>query len=209
VLSQHLATDGSQVPTAEMALSALPHNARIGTSSLRRTALLKRLRPDLQCMPVRGNVATRLKKCDDGEVDALILAAAGLERLGYQDRIHHCFASDVLLPAACQGILAIQCRSDDASSMACLENLVADALHAQATAEQALCAARGANCQTPIGAHAPLLPKQQLQLNAWVASLDGSVCLQASAMGAFSDATQLGQMVGQDLYAQGAEQLLR
>lgn len=187
----------------------LPQGACIGTSSLRRSALLKRLRPDLTFKAIRGNVETRIKKCMNGDYDAIVLAAAGLHRLNLNHHIKAYFETDELLPAACQGILALQCRADDHSTIAKLQALADPILMAQSEAERSLCHALGGNCQTPIAAYASILPTQQLCLQALVASLDGSTCLHTEVAGALEEASALGQQAGQQLIDQGAERLLR
>ena len=187
----------------------IPHGACIGTSSLRRSAFLARLRPDLTFKAIRGNIGTRINKCKQGQYDAIVLAAAGLHRLQYHDHIKDYFALNDILPAACQGILAIQCRADDHTCLAWLKAIADPKLKAQSLAERSLCQALDGNCQTPIGAHATVLETNQLHLHAWVASLDGSTCLQAHVQGPLTAAKTLGQQAGKQLMDEGASQLLR
>ena len=201
--------DALVTPLAIQGWQNLPQGACIGTSSLRRAALLARLRPDLRFEAIRGNIETRINKCMDGQYDAIVLAAAGLHRLQLTQHIKGYFDTKDMLPAACQGILAIQCRDDDHACTAWLKALTDPALHAQSIAERSLCHALGGNCQTPIGAHATILENDQLCLQAWVASLDGRTCLQAQTHGPQEDAYTLGQQAGKQLMDQGAQQLLR
>jgi hydroxymethylbilane synthase len=177
-------------------LQALPPGARVGTSSLRRTAQLRALRPDLQIATVRGNVDTRLRKLAEGQYDALVLAAAGLHRLGLEpDGI-----LDELIPAAGQGALALEAGSGRA--FPALE----DAAARQAlTAERELVHALGATCNTPVGAHARVLD-HELELTAWVGLPDGSTWLRDQLRGA---ADEVGETVASRLLAIGAAELLR
>jgi hydroxymethylbilane synthase len=177
-------------------LQALPPGARVGTSSLRRTAQLRALRPDLQIATVRGNVDTRLRKLAEGQYDALVLAAAGLHRLGLEpDGI-----LDELIPAAGQGALALEAGSGRA--FPALE----DAAARQAlTAERELVHALGATCNTPVGAHARVLD-HELELTAWVGLPDGSTWLRDQLRGA---ADEVGETVASRLVATGAAELLR
>jgi hydroxymethylbilane synthase len=187
----------------------IPHGACIGTSSLRRSAFLARLRPDLKFKAIRGNIGTRINKCEQGQYHAIVLAAAGLHRLQYHDHIKDYFAVDDILPAACQGILAIQCRADDHTCIEWLKAIADPQLKAQSQAERSLCHALDGNCQTPIGAHATILGNNQLCLQAWVASLDGTTCLQAQTKGDLSQAITLGAQAGEQLKTKGVAALLR
>jgi len=187
-------------------LRQLPARARVGTSSLRRVAQLKALRPDLEVRPVRGNVDTRLRKLESGEFDAVILAAAGLVRLGKQDRIKQYFSCDEMTPAPGQGALAIEINDgredlqkilaffDDADSRACT------------TCERALLAALGGGCQVPIGAYAECLGGK-MRLIAKVAQPDGSRVLTEHGEG--SDPNRLGKELGEKLLKRGAADILR
>jgi hydroxymethylbilane synthase len=189
-------------------LNDIPANAIVGTSSLRRQSQLLHLRPDLQVKPLRGNVNTRLAKLDKGEYAAIILAAAGLIRLGFLDRIRCVLASDEFLPAAAQGVLGIQCREEDTT----VRQLLAPLNHATsfvcATAERAVSRRLGANCQVPVAAFAAV-KQGQLFLRGLVANRDGSIILRAERYGALDEAVALGLAVGDDLLSQGAEALLQ
>lgn len=184
--------------------SDLPKGARVGTSSLRRAAMLKAQRPDLQISPIRGNVGTRLRHVEEGVVDAIVLAAAGLHRLGYQDRITAYLPIDVMLPASCQGILAIQCRAQDADR---LQALVDPVVSVQASAERAVCAVLGASCQTPIGVHATV-SGDRMHLQARVLRVDGQQLCQAEAEGPMASHQALVLTVCDLLKTQGVDRLL-
>jgi hydroxymethylbilane synthase len=133
---------------------ALPHGARVGTSSLRRVVQLKHLRPDLQVEPLRGNLDTRLRKLDEGQYDAIVLAAAGLIRLGLADRIRARFAFDEMLPAAGQGALGIEVRASDAALRATLSSLIDNATWLAVHAERAVSRTLGGSCSVPLAAYA-------------------------------------------------------
>jgi len=151
----------------------LPYGARLGTSSPRRAAQVKRLRPDLVTTLLRGNVQTRLAKLEAGDVDATLLAAAGLDRLGMQG-IGSAQAIDVLLPAASQGAIGIECRADDAATFALLEAIDHAPTHRAVAAERALLAALGGDCRSPVAAHAHWREDGSLRLDAEIYSEDGA-----------------------------------
>jgi len=184
----------------------LPRGGRVGTSSLRRQAQIKSVRPDLNIFPLRGNVDTRLRKLESGEFDAIILAAAGLNRLERTERVREVLPVDVMCPAVGQGALGIESRSDDAAT---LEELVfLDDLAARRTtaAERALLRTLGGGCQVPIGAYAEGVDGV-LKLTAIVAQPDGSQVLREQQTG--SDPEGLGARVGKKLLARGADAILR
>jgi len=189
-------------------LAELPDNARIGTCSLRRQAQLLAYRPDLRILPLRGNVNTRLAKLDDNEFDAIVLAAAGLKRLGMDGRIRERIAYEQCLPAIGQGVMGIECRSDAES--------VHDLLRAVNDAETALCVAAErafgarleATCQVPLAGHAQLASADRLRLRALVASVDGLQVLYDERTGAAQDAVELGEQAAEQLLQQGALALL-
>ncbi len=193
------------VSAAGSGLAGLPEGARVGSSSLRRQAQLLRARPDLRVWPVRGNVDTRLRKLDHGEFDALVLAAAGLHRLGLGHRITEYLHEDVCLPAAGQGALGIECRADDERVRALLVPLNDQRTHAHVTAERAVSAALNADCSAPLAAHASHQAGTMV-LRARLASPDGRVILQARAAG--DEPGALGAAVASDLITQGARSLL-
>jgi hydroxymethylbilane synthase len=187
-------------------LQALPAGARVGTSSLRRSAQLLALRPDLTIVPVRGNVDTRLRKLAEGQCDALVLAVAGLERLGFDEAIGAELGE--LVPAAGQGALAIEARIDEAAIENAFGGLTDAASAACVTAERALVHALGASCDTPVGAYAELLDGGGLELEAWLGLPDGTVWLSDSLRGFASDPAALGQAVAARMLAAGADRLL-
>jgi hydroxymethylbilane synthase len=189
-------------------LNDIPANAIVGTSSLRRQSQLLHLRRDLQVKPLRGNVNTRLAKLDKGEYAAIILAAAGLKRLGFLDRMNCVLTSDQFLPAAAQGVLGIQCREEDTALRELLAPLNHAASFTRAIAERAVSRRLGANCQVPVAAFAEV-KKGQLFLRGLVANRDGSIILRAERQGALVDAETLGMAVGDDLLSQGAEAILQ
>ncbi|MGH7438857.1 MAG: hydroxymethylbilane synthase [Polyangiaceae bacterium] len=154
-------------------LDALPRGARVGTSSLRRTVALRRVRPDLDIVALRGNVDTRLRKVEEGEVAAIVLARAGLLRLGLENRATEVLSREVSLPAVGQGALALECRADDASTRALLALLHDDETATCVAAERAVLAALGGDCNTPMGAQGERVG-ELLRLRAFVAKPDGS-----------------------------------
>ncbi|HEV2715273.1 MAG TPA: hydroxymethylbilane synthase [Terriglobales bacterium] len=183
----------------------LPRGARVGTSSLRRQAQLKALRSDLEIYPLRGNVDTRLRKLTDGEYDAVILAAAGLNRLGKNDLMRQVLPAEVMCPAAGQGALAIEIRAGDSVTRGCLRFLDDSAARLTTTCERALLNKLGGGCQVPIGALAELRG-DQLHLQAIVASPDGRKLLRESRAG--GDPIQLGEEAGEALLRRGGAQIL-
>ena len=188
-------------------LDALPHAARVGTGSLRRRAQLLSHRDDLQLCEVRGNIETRLRKLDDGEYDALILAAAGLQRLGLESRISLELCPPLMYPAVGQGALGIECRADNAELRAMLKQLDDPATRFAVTAERRLLARLRAGCHAPVGALTSI-QADQLQLEAIVLSTDGRQRLTASAVLNADKAEMLGEQVADDLLAQGAAALI-
>lgn len=185
----------------------LPLGAVVGTSSLRRKAQLLAARPDLTIRDLRGNVDTRLRKLDEGLYDAVILAAAGLERLGHGDRIKDIIPSDVCLPAVGQGALAIECRTDNAEVRAMLDFLN-DMPTVQATsAERAFLGLVEGGCQVPIGVHADV-ENENIRIEAIIASLDGKTVLRDCLTGSAADAVALGKKLGKKMLANGGQEIL-
>jgi hydroxymethylbilane synthase len=187
-------------------LADLPHGARVGTSSLRRAAQLRKARPDLVVESLRGNLDTRLRKLDQGLYDAIVLAAAGLKRLGWADRIAELLPPEVMCPAVGQGALALESRQHGAGKDAC-EALDHPETRAAVTAERAVLGALGGGCQVPIGAHA-IVADGRLRLVAIVASPDGSEVIRAETQGAISEAAALGRALGSELLDRGARRIL-
>ena len=185
-------------------LDALPQGARVGTASLRRTAALRALRPDLELVELRGNVDTRLRKLADGDADALVLALAGLERLGREDAVG-CVLTDVV-PAPGQGTLLLETRLDDGPMREACAAISDHATMRALTCERALVRALGADCHTPVGAHATV-EGEMITLRVFVGRLDGSEWLRDELTGENPEA--LGTEVAQRLLAAGAEGMLR
>jgi hydroxymethylbilane synthase len=189
-------------------LSQLPQGAIVGTSSLRRKSQLLKQRPDLTIKDLRGNVGTRLGKLDAGEYDAIILASAGLIRLGMAERIASAIDCDTILPAAGQGAVGIECRQDDSEIQQLLAPLNCQDTAYRVTAERALNKQLQGGCQVPIAAYA-ILEGSQVSLKALVASIDGSQTLCAAGAKPVEQAEQLGIEVAKDLLEQGADQILQ
>lgn len=186
------------------ALAALPRGAVLGTSSLRRQCQLLAARPDLQIKLLRGNVPTRVGKLDAGDYDAIVLAAAGLTRLGLAARITEHLPIDVCLPAVAQGVLAIETRADDAATMALVRAALHDTAEAdRIEAERSFLAAMGGSCQTPLAAHA-IADGEGLYLRALCGTPDGTRVLRAEVRGARAEAAALGQRAADALLADGA-----
>lgn len=188
-------------------LSQLPDGARVGSSSLRRQAQLLAMRPDLAVSPLRGNVATRLKKLDRGDYQAIILACAGLERLGLDARIRQQFSPDQMLPAAGQGVIGIECVGNRTE----LRSLLAALEHAETRmtvlAERAVATTLGADCQSPVASFATITG-DTLTIDALVASVDGSRIIREQSTGPSGDAEAVGQEVAARLLERGAGDLL-
>jgi hydroxymethylbilane synthase len=187
-------------------LADLPAGAKVGTSSLRRAAQLRKLRPDLAIESVRGNLDTRIRKLDEGQYDAIVLAAAGLKRLGWADRIAEILDADRMCSAVGQGALAIETRAAGAGFDAC-KALDHAPTHAAVSAERGVLGALGGGCQVPIGAHAAV-DAGQVKLLAIVASPDGSELIRAEASGAAADAAEIGARLGAELLERGAARIL-
>lgn len=185
----------------------LPLGAVVGTSSLRRKAQLLAKRPDLEIRDLRGNVDTRLRKLDEGLYDAIILAAAGLERLGHGDRISSLIPADVCLPAVGQGALAIEARTEDKEVRDML-SFLNDLNTKQATdAERAFLGLLEGGCQVPIGVHADV-EGENIRIEAIIAALDGSTILRDTINGKADDAVSLGQQLGKKMLAAGGQEIL-
>ncbi|HQV24336.1 MAG TPA: hydroxymethylbilane synthase [Acinetobacter sp.] len=186
----------------------LPQGAKVGTSSLRRKCQILQQRPDLEIIDLRGNVGTRLSKLDEGLYDAIILASAGLKRLGLADRIRHSLSAEISLPAVGQGALGLECRSNDSALLKLIEPLQHQETSNCVRAERAFNAYLEGGCQVPIAGYATLR-NDQIQIEGRVGSVDGKVILKAQRVGAIEQAEQLGEQLAQDLLAQGAGDLLK
>ncbi|HEX8556881.1 MAG TPA: hydroxymethylbilane synthase [Pyrinomonadaceae bacterium] len=188
-------------------LANLARGAVVGTSSLRRIAQLRRLRPDVQVKDLRGNVDTRLRKLDSGEYDALILASAGLRRLGLGERVSAAIEPGEMLPAVGQGALGVETRADDRETNALVSRLDSRRTRAAVLAERALLRSLGGGCQVPIAAHATVADGR-LSLDGLVATLDGSELLRDRIEGDAEDGEALGEALAARLLARGAARLL-
>lgn len=188
-------------------LDTLPIGACVGTSSLRRQTQLKHLRPDLRIEVLRGNVGTRLRKLDEGAYDAILLACAGLIRLGLAERIREALPVDVFVPAVGQGIVGIECRSDDAATRDWLAPLDDTPSRIRLAAERSFNRDLGGNCQVPVAGHA-VLRDGQLRLDGLVGTPDGTRQLRHAISGAAMEATTLGHQLASRLLADGARDIL-
>jgi hydroxymethylbilane synthase len=188
-------------------LSDLPQGARVGTSSLRRQAQLMAARPDLRIEALRGNVDSRLRRLDNGELDAIVLACAGLIRLGWEARIAARLEPAMCLPAVAQGIIGIECRTGDTRTCSLLAPLNHSATRTVMDAERAFAARLGGSCQSPIAAYATL-QQDKLTLDGLVAEPDGSRLLRDSVTGSGADARALGDRLAGRVLAAGADALL-
>jgi hydroxymethylbilane synthase len=188
-------------------LSDLPDGALVGSSSLRRQSQLKMMRPDLRVEPLRGNVNTRLAKLDNGDYDAIILAAAGLERLEFGDRISQVFAPEQMLPAAAQGVVGIECLESATELRAVLAQLNHPTSVQTTLAERAIARVLGASCQSPVATFAEV-DADAMTITALVAMPDGSRSIRERVSGAASAAEELGEQLARRLLEQGAAELL-
>ncbi|KAF6629723.1 hydroxymethylbilane synthase [Paenibacillus sp. LX16] len=186
-------------------LEDLPQGAKVGTSSLRRASQIKSMRPDLQLEPVRGNIDSRLKKLETEGFDAIILAAAGLHRMGWKERITSYIPEKDCLPAVGQGALGIECRASDEELLALLHLYNDRDTSATVAAERTFLGVLNGGCQVPIGAHA-VWAGQEISLTGMVGSPDGEVILKETFQG--NDPQKLGEAVAASLIAKGAEQIL-
>jgi hydroxymethylbilane synthase len=187
-------------------LAELSPGAVVGTSSPRRAAQLRMLRPDLKIVPIRGNVDTRLRKLHEGEFEAILLAAAGLERLGLQDEIAEVFTADQLCPAPGQGALGIQTRVNDEAEDIC-QRLDHEATNWAVRAERAVLAGLGGGCQLPVGAYA-FVEGDELAVSAVVVAPDRPLLIRSETRGKAKEAEELGRWVAEELIWQGAENVL-
>lgn len=188
-------------------LDQVPAGAVVGTSSLRRQAQLRAARPDLQVHELRGNVGTRLRKLDEAQYDAILLAHAGLARLGLHARIGESFDPQRFVPAIGQGIIGIECRADDPVTRALLAPLADPVSAARLAAERAMNARLGGACQVPIGGHA-VIADAALHLHGLVGAPDGSRLIRDSIRGPVAQAAELGAELGHRLLQQGADEIL-
>ena len=188
-------------------LAALPAASRVGTGSLRRQSQLRALRGDLEVVPIRGNLDTRLRKLDAGEVDALVVAAAGIHRLGFGDRVTEYLSVEAMCPAVGQGALAIEVRTDDDRSSRAVQSLDHYLTHQAVRAERTALRELGGGCQVPIAIHA-WCNDDRLRLLGAVAAIDGGLIVRAAGEGPVEEAERLGAEVARRLVEQGAREIL-
>jgi len=188
-------------------LADLPLNAKVGTCSLRRQTQLKENRPDIEILDLRGNVNTRLAKLDHGDYDAIILASAGLKRLGFEERIAECISSDYSLPAIGQGAVGVECRDDDDAINALLAPLNHPETALRVSAERAQNLRLNGGCQVPIGGFAELIG-DRIRLRGLIGFPDGSKIFRSEKEAPQADAEALGVTVAEDLLAQGGDKVL-
>ena len=188
-------------------LEQLPQEARVGTGSLRRTAQLLHLRPDLELVPVRGNVDTRLRKLEDGEFEALILATAGLNRFGFEDRISQVFSTEQMLPAIGQGALGLEVRRDNGQAIGLIGFLNHEETEVTVKAERSFLKELEGGCQVPIAAFCQFRGKA-LHLEGMVAELDGSKVIRDEISGERDEAEDMGVRLARRLLASGADKIL-
>ncbi len=189
------------------ALEDLPKSARVGTGSLRRSAQLRARRPDLQIEDIRGNVDTRLRKLDEGRYDAIVLAAAGLRRLGLENRITEVFNPGIMCPAAGQGALAVETRDDGGSAFHIARRLEHAEVRAAITAERTVLASLGGGCQAPVGSYA-YVNDATLYVIGLIISPDGSKKIRHAKHGLVADAAALGRALAEQLLSEGGQEIL-
>ena len=185
----------------------LPEGARVGTSSLRRQCQLRARRPDLQILDLRGNVGTRLGKLDAGDYDAIVLACAGLKRLGLSERITHALTPEEMLPAIAQGVIGIECRADDTRVRGLIGSLNHAETEQRTAAERAMNATLAGGCQAPVAGYS-LLNAGVLELRGLVGQPDGSQVIRGDIRGPAEQAEALGKQLADDLLARGADTIL-
>lgn len=197
------------VSRSQGGIDALPKRAIVGTGSLRRRVQLLASRPDLTVEPIRGNVDTRLRKLESGALDAVMLAAAGLNRLGLSPEGAHRLPPEEFIPAVGQGILAIEARQGDRAILDLLAGLDHAETRQRALAERAFLSCLGGSCHTPVAAHAGLSDHGELVMVGMVASLDGRRVIRARVSGPAAGAETLGEKLAEELNAQGAQAILQ
>lgn len=186
----------------------LPQGAKVGTSSLRRRSLLARWRPDLELLDLRGNVPTRIKKLDEGPYDAIVLAAAGVKRLGLSHRISAYLPFEFFLPAASQGAIGIQIRKGDNRTLDSIQTLEHAETRVATTAERAFLGSMEGGCQVPVGAFAEI-EEGEVRIRGIVCSLDGALGVEGEARGGREEAASLGEGLGTELLQAGGDEILR
>lgn len=188
--------------------AALKAGAKVGTSSVRRAAQIRLAFPHLEVVPLRGNADTRVAKLDSRDVDAAILALAGLRRIGMEHRVSDVFEPDTMLPCVGQGVVGVECKADDAEAVALLERINHADTFACVAAERAMLKVLQGNCHTPIGGYCVVTANRNLRLIAMVSSMDGQQVVRGRHKLPFDQAEALGQAVAQQLLEQGAAKLI-
>lgn len=193
-------------------LAGLPHGARVGTGSLRRRAFVRSLRPDISLVELRGNLDTRMRQVEEGNLDAAILACAGIERMGWQDRGVHQIDFSEMLPAVGQGAVGVEARSADVDTLQLLASIDDLVTHTCVDAERIIMRELEGGCQVPLAAHAQIVPafadEQHCEIVATVCTLDGAQRATSSMSGTLDQAQELAHLVLDDLRKQGAEEIL-
>jgi len=191
-----------------LTLSELPEGARVGTGSLRRASQLLHNRPGLKIVSIRGNVDTRIRKLNEsGEYDAIVLAMAGLERMGLGDEVTEIIAPEVMLPAPGQGIIAIECREDDVETIDILRAINHRETELQAISERAFLLRLGGDCNVPVGCYA-LLSRDSINLTGIISSPDGKVIIKKDANGPLDEALELGGQLAELILDDGGDKIL-
>jgi len=189
-------------------IEKLPESAKVGTSSLRRVAQLKRLRADLQTTPIRGNVPTRIRKLEEGRFDAIILARAGVERLGLAEKISFCFDPSQFIPAPAQGALAVQTRSDDIETNKLIAAIDDKKARIITLAERQVLVTMQCGCHAPVGAYAEITG-DDMRICAFISDLEGRNFIRREITGPISDAEKLAEELANDLLSAGGEKILQ
>lgn len=208
-ITQRLDAGDAFVSVHYRSMEDLPQGARVGTSSLRRRAQLLAVRPDLTILDLRGNVNTRLAKLDAGEFDAIVLAAAGLKRLGLGERIRTILPRAMILPAVGQGALAIECRADDGRIQEMIDFLRDTEMTVAATAERAFLRRVEGGCQIPVGVYAEVGEGNVLHVEAMIASIDGMRVCRSRSMGMPAEAEKIGIALAEELLDVGGREILK
>jgi hydroxymethylbilane synthase len=207
VLDRRFVEDCLVCPPPVESLEQLPRGAKIGTSSLRRAAQLRHLRPDLQPTPIRGNVQTRLQKLDTDDFDAILLARAGLERLGLADRISLIFDPTEFIPAPAQGALAIQTRADDTETNKLIAALDDNSARITTSAERKILTTMQCGCHAPVGAYAQLT-EEEITIRAFICDLQGQNHIARQSTAPISQAESLAEQLAQNLLTSGGKEIL-
>jgi len=189
-------------------INQLPKSAKVGTSSLRRAAQLRHLRPDIEPTPIRGNVTTRLKKLEEGKFNAIILARAGVERLGLADKISFCFEPNQFIPAPAQGALAVQTRSDDSTTTRLIATIDDKKARIVCSAERQVLTTMQCGCHAPVGAFAECVDNN-LRIVAFISDLQGEVFIRREISGPTSQATTLAEQIANEILKAGGNKILK